>query len=475
MRHRDSKSQSCTHHPRTDQWAVARSLASQLVVVLFTSLVCQSSAHAQQSDSAPKTMVDVFKVMLSADGIMTPQLHKTLWDDLVRQIGNDPTEIKRFWSIIEKNPDFSSARFSFEAGHSAIRSLRGNKSITTPRYDAAGKILVDAMKDEKQKAKIRGSIAKWNDSFTKLGGVRYNPNNPKLVSAAEGFDNIVVAAHRQLHHLSVMRKRQFEPVIVENEYASLPFSIEWPGVFQFEATSKEVGGGRTVKVVSLGSRMSDNSVAKVILYRLRVKKEESLARAGAIAKGWMQTFGVKGGKIGRQKWRGMPSIRAKGKCQYEGAACDLELRSLTLPGGNAVVVFSAFSLTGVARANELFGRLERSIKLTDTEPLGRRPTLLHRSFPVTEAMLFRKAQNSKTRHLLQPCEPFHMAAPGTDDGRAGRFDAARSLAMRLEAPQVDNQITTSVAKTMTAPSDRFQRVLDEIRSVAWFRCWSSSD
>ena len=163
-----------------------------------------------------------------------------------------------------------------------------------------------------------------------------------------------------------MRRPRFEPVIVENRYASLPFSIKWPGVFEFEATPKEVGGGLSVNVVSLSSRMPDNAVAKVILYRLRVKKEESLGRAGAIAKGWMQTFGVKGGKIGQQKWRGMESIRAKGKCRYEGAACDLELRSLTLPGGNGVMVFSAFSLTGIARADELFGKLERSIELKAT-------------------------------------------------------------------------------------------------------------
>ena len=363
MQHRDSKSQSCTH-PSAVREAVARFLTIQLAAVLFASMVSQGSAYAQQSDRSPKTMVDVFKVMLSEDGVMTPKLHKVLWDDLVRQIGNDPAEIKRFWSLIEKNADFSSARFNYEAGHSAIRSLKGNKSVTTPRYDAAGKTLVAAMKSEKDKEKIRASIATWNDSFSKLGGVKYNSNNPKLVSAAEGFDNIVVAAHRQLHHLSVMRRPRFEPVIVENEYASLPFSIKWPGVFQFEAVSKDVGGSRTVKVVSLSNQMSDNSVAKVILYRLRVKKEESLGRAGAIAKGWMQTFGVKGGKIGQQKWRGMPSIRAKGKCQYEGAACDLELRSLTLPGGNAVMVFGAFSLTGLARADELFGQLERSIELT---------------------------------------------------------------------------------------------------------------
>ena len=363
MPHRKTKSSLCSN-ALADRWAAVCLYAVQFAVVLFASLALQGAAHAQQSGDAPKTMVEVFRVMLSDDGVMTPELHKTLWDDLVRQIGDDPAEAKKFWSIVENNPDFSSARFNFEAGHSAIRSLKGSKPTTTPGYDSAGKTLIDAMKKADDKEKIRKSIATWNDSFAKLGGVKYNPKNPKLVSAAEGFDKIVVEAHRRLHHLNVMRQPRFGPVMAENKYASLPFSIKWPGVFQFEATAKDVGGGKTVNVVSLSDRMPDYAVAKVILYRLRVKKEEHLGRAGAIAKGWMQTFGVKGGKIGRQDWKGMPSIRAKGKCKFEGAACDLELRSLTLPDGNAVMVFGVFSLTGTARADELFGQLERSIDLS---------------------------------------------------------------------------------------------------------------
>ena len=186
MQHRDNKSRPCLH-PSARIWAIDRALAAQLVIVLCGLMLLQGSAHAQQSDGAPKTMVEVFRVMLSEDGIMTPKLHKVLWDDLVRQIGNDPAEIKRFWSIIEKNPDFSSARFNYEAGRSAIKSLKGNKVMTTPGYEAAGKTLVAAMKKETDKEKIRGSMNTWNDSFAKLGGVRYDPKKPQARQRGRGI------------------------------------------------------------------------------------------------------------------------------------------------------------------------------------------------------------------------------------------------------------------------------------------------
>ena len=360
--------------------------AVRTVIISTMALGCMGQvfltpAAAQQSPKSPKNLSEVFSVMQAKDGIMSPQLHRILWEDLKRQIGNDPAEIKRFWSLVEKNSNYSSARFNYEAGLSAIASLRGSKISKTREFDRAAKRLLAAMKKAGDRASIQKSFAKWNNSLTKLAAARFNPKIANHLRAMESFDQLVSTSQRELHNLNVMRKLSFGQVVTDNRYASLTVSIRWHGVFQFEASSVREGKSKPVRVVSLSDQFHDNSVAKVILYRIRVPKKYRLARAGAIAKGWMQTFGVRNGRTGRQKWRGMDSIRARGKCKYQGAACDLELRSVTLPRQQGVLIFAAFSLTGQSKADQLFQMLDSAIKLTRVELICLHQPIVRAPFP----------------------------------------------------------------------------------------------
>lgn len=359
--------ESASHNPmpsvsfRLNKPSSVRALIVSTTALCWMGQIFLTPAVAQQ---APKTLSEVFGVMQAKDGVLTPQLHRILWEDLKRQIGNDPAEIKRFWSLVEKNSNYSSARFNYEAALSAIASLRGSKVSKTREFDRAARRLLAAMKKAEDKASIQKSFAKWNNSLKKLAAARYNPRIANHLRAMESFDQLASTSQREIHNLNVMRKLTFGQVVTDNRYASLPISVRWPGVFQYEASSVREGKSKPVRVVSLSDQSHGNSVAKIILYRIQVPKKHRLARAGAIARGWMQTFGVRNGKTGRQTWRGLGSIRARGKCKYQGAACDLELRSVTLPRQQGVLIFAAFSLTGQSKADKLFQMLDSSIKLT---------------------------------------------------------------------------------------------------------------
>lgn len=330
-----------------------------LAISLFSTLF--GNASYAKTDLKPQ-QITIMQMVMSADGLITKELHSEFWSHFPREMRNDP-KFRDFIVTFLKKHSLLTVRFQRETWTSMNMSIKARKVVKTPDYETVKIAVLNASTLPSYKHKIKSSIKNAEDMIkAAASGKAFNSVRGKFYITPELVEKVLGGIEASMDRALILFDPIWKQKRQEFTYPELHVSILARTPFS-KQRKKINANNRTLNMTILSNVLNDKYAVNVMYTQLEFNFADPKGALTRMVKRTLSSMGVASHIVALSKWRGHLSAYGTGVLKSSGEISHASVRVVELREKKGVLQFLAIS--DESKANAIIARenLEQSTRL----------------------------------------------------------------------------------------------------------------
>lgn len=330
-----------------------------LAISLFSTLF--GNASYAKTDLKPQ-QITIMQMVMSADGLITKELHSEFWSHFPREIRNDP-KFRDYIVTFLKKHSLLTVRFQRETWTSMKLSIKARRVVKTTNYESVKIAILNASTLASYKRRVKISIKNAENMIKAAAtGDAMNTARGKFYVTPEVVEQVLGGIEGSMARALIL----FNPVWQEKQqeftYPEVHVSILSPTPFAKQRKTI-TANNRTMKTTILSKIQNANHAVNVMYTQMEFNFADPKGALTRMVKRTLSSMGVTSYIVSLTEFRGRLSAHGSGVFKISGETTYASVRVVEMRKKQGVLMFQGISDESKAAAILAREHLEQSTRL----------------------------------------------------------------------------------------------------------------